>query len=150
MNEPDALGAERVRETIGMRRFARLKRRAEFQRVGRGRRTQAPSFTLQANRRAESLGFARFGLTITKKVGNAVERNRIRRRLREALRLTVGLETRPDHDYVLMARRETLGRRFEALQADMRRAFSQASAAGAKADRGSARRPVQDNRDKPQ
>jgi ribonuclease P protein component len=50
-------------------------------------------------------------------------RNRIRRRLKEALRAASPLETRADSDYVLMARREALARPFAALVDDMRRAF---------------------------
>ena len=68
--------------------IGRLKRRAEFQRVGRGRRKAVEAFTLQAARREESRGGPvgpRVGFTVTRKVGHAVVRNRIRRRLKEAL-----------------------------------------------------------------
>ncbi len=71
---------------------------------------------------------------MTKSVGGAVERNRVRRRLKEALRAAAPLEAESDHDYVLMARREALGRRFAALIDDVRTAF------------GAARRPGADNR----
>lgn len=107
--------------------LGRLTRRAEFQRVSRGRRVSVETFTLQFRRRAESgkgvLPWARVGLTVTKGVGHAVERNRVRRRLKEALRAASPLETEGDHDYVLMARREALGRRFAALVTDVRTAF---------------------------
>ena len=63
------------------------------------------------------------GLTVTKGVGGAVERNRVRRRLKEALRAAAPLEAERDHDYVLMARREALGRGFVALVDDVRTAF---------------------------
>jgi ribonuclease P protein component len=66
---------------------------------------------------------ARVGLTVTKSVGHAVERNRVRRRLKAALRAAAPLEAERDHDYVLMARREALGRRFTALVDDLRTAF---------------------------
>jgi ribonuclease P protein component len=97
--------------------FGRLTRRAEFQRAARGRRAQTQAFTLQANARAEPLRFAgpRIGLTVTKKVGNAVVRNRIRRRLREALRRASALEALPDHDYVLIVREAALTLKFETL-----------------------------------
>jgi ribonuclease P protein component len=110
----------------GRQPLGRLTRRAEFQRVSRGRRKTSEAFTLQAARRPEQQNaaqVARVGLTVTKKVGNAVERNRIRRRLREALRAAAPLETREDCDYVLMARREALGRQFDALIEDLRQAF---------------------------
>ena len=106
--------------------LGRLTKRAEFQRVSRGGRVSVETFTLQSRRR-EGTGreafSARVGLTVTKSVGGAVERNRIRRRLREALRAAAPLETETDHNYVLMARREALGRRFAALVNDVRDAF---------------------------
>ncbi len=104
----------------------RLTRRAEFQRVSGGRRASAQTFTLQSRRRdgpEPGTAGARVGFTVTRKVGNAVVRNRIRRRLKEALRAAWPLEAKADHDYVLMARREALGRRFAALVDDMRAAF---------------------------
>jgi ribonuclease P protein component len=72
---------------------------------------------------------------VTKSVGGAVERNRVRRRLKEALRAAAPLEAEGDHDYVLMARREALGRRFAALVDDVRTAFRAARRRGAE-DRG--------------
>jgi ribonuclease P protein component len=105
----------------------RLTRRAEYQRVSRGRRLSVAAFTLQSRRRDETekevVPGARVGMTVTKVVGNAVVRNRVRRRLKEALRDATPLEAEGDHDYVLMARRETLGRRFTALVEDVRTAF---------------------------
>ena len=118
--------------------LGRLTKRAEFQRVSRGGRVSVESFTLQSRRR-EGTGreafSARVGLTVTKSVGGAVERNRIRRRLKEALRAAAPLETESDHDYVLMARREALARRFAALVQDVRDAF-RAARRGATNDRG--------------
>jgi ribonuclease P protein component len=109
-------------------RPGRLTRRAEYQRVSRGRRLSVAAFTLQSRRREETgeeeaVPVARVGLTVTKAVGNAVVRNRVRRRLKEALRAATPLEAEGDHDYVLMARRETLGRRFTALVEDVRTVF---------------------------
>ncbi len=122
------------REVLG-----RLTRPAEFQRVSRGRRVSAETFTLQSRRRegteTEAVLSARVGLTVTKGVGGSVERNRVRRRLKEALRAAQPLEAEGDHDYVLMARREALGRRFAALVDDVRAAFRAARRRGAD-DRG--------------
>jgi ribonuclease P protein component len=106
--------------------LGRLTKRAEFQRVSRGRRASVETLTLQSRRRegAEAAAHcARVGLTVTKKVGGAVVRNRIRRRLKEALRAAWPLEAESDRDYVLMARREALGRRFAVLVDDLRKAF---------------------------
>ncbi len=118
--------------------LGRLTKRAEFQRVSRGGRVSVASFTLQSRRREatgrQAFG-ARVGLTVTRKVGGAVERNRIRRRLKEALRAAAPLETESDHDYVLMARREALARRFAALVQDVRDAF-RAARRGATSNRG--------------
>ena len=66
----------------------------------------------------------RIGLTVTKKVGNAVVRNRIRRRLREALRKIAPDAGLPDHDYVVMARDRALTLGFEALIAEIGAAFA--------------------------
>jgi ribonuclease P protein component len=124
MNEPDACPSAPARAPGETHEITRLRRRADFQRAARGRRARLEAFSLQANRRGapDPLG-ARVGFTVTKKVGGAVVRNRIRRRLKEALRLSRNLETRPDHDYVVMAQREALGRRFDLLLADLERAF---------------------------
>lgn len=67
----------------------RLKKRAEFQAVAAGKRVSRPGFVLQAR---ASTGDRhrppRFGFTVTRRIGNAVVRNRIRRRLKEAVRLS--------------------------------------------------------------
>jgi ribonuclease P protein component len=125
--------------------LGRLTRRAEFQRVARGRRVSVETLTLQSRRREgtekESVSGARVGLTVTRSVGGAVERNRVRRRLKEALRAAQPLEAEGDHDYVLMARREALGRRFAALVDDVCTAFRAARRGGAdRRGRGSAAR----------
>ena len=105
--------------------FGRLKKRAEFQRASRGGRWQGEAFVLQATQRDEaSPDGPRVGFTVTRKTGGAVERNRMRRRLKEALRLTEKLAAKPDHDYVLIARRGALARPFNLLRADLNRAFA--------------------------
>jgi ribonuclease P protein component len=121
--------------------LGRLTKRVEFQRVSRGRRISGKTFALQSRRREETEregpSSPRVGLTVTKSVGGAVERNRVRRRLKEALRAAAPLEAERDHDYVLMARREALGRRFAALVDDVRDAF-RAARRGAADSRGRA------------
>jgi len=96
----------------------RLKERQQFLAVAKGARLHDAAFTLQAkvqpaDAQTES---RRFGLTVTKKIGNSVERNRIRRRLRAALRdkrVTQNtLPNSPACDYVIVARRECLSLRF--------------------------------------
>ncbi len=106
----------------------RLKRRAEFLRVaGRGRKAAVPGLVLQALERADA-GPARLGFTVTKKVGNAVVRNRTRRRLREAARLLFAREPVSGVDLVLIGRDGTRARPFAALIDDLRRALSRVGA----------------------
>jgi ribonuclease P protein component len=86
---------------------AKLTRRAEFVRAASGRKIRTNGLTLQMIA-ARPGGPARFGLTVTKKTGGAVVRNRIRRRLRAALQSATALAARPGHDYVIIARTEVL------------------------------------------
>jgi ribonuclease P protein component len=96
----------------------RLRQRADFLAVADGARVNGPAFTLQGRRRDDS-GPIRVGFTVTKKNGTAVERNRIRRRLREVVRRTDKMALRPDHDYVLVGRRAALSRDFAAMVDDL-------------------------------
>ena len=88
-----------------------LKHRSEFLRVRNGLRWATAAFVIEAKSR-DGVSFAyavppeiqRFGLTVTKQIGSAVVRNRVRRRLREALRKIGSAHTRPGFDYVLIAR----------------------------------------------
>ena len=102
----------------------RLKRRAEFLRVAaKGRKAPMPGLVLQALRRDDTAP-ARLGFTVTKKVGNAVVRNRIRRRLKEAARLLLADRPVSGADLVLIGRDGTRKRAFRALQADIARALA--------------------------
>lgn len=99
----------------------RLKKRPHFLRAAGGRKLHSALFTLQAIRRPLDEGLEpRVGFTVTKKVGNAVERNRIRRRLREVVRVTPDLGIKPSHDYVIVARRSVLGQPFSGLASSLR------------------------------
>jgi ribonuclease P protein component len=85
----------------------RLKRRADFRAAAKGRKVARCAFLLQARDRGDD-GPPRFGFTVTKRIAaKAVERNRIRRRLREAVR-QVGASGARGYDYVLVARRPAL------------------------------------------
>jgi ribonuclease P protein component len=113
----------------------RLRKRAEFRAVASGTRVSRPGFLLQALRagRAGKERPPRFGFTVTKKLGGAVVRNRIRRRLREAVRLTGDGE--PGTDYVLIGRHAALTLQFERLVADLRSGFKELSRRDSAANR---------------
>ncbi|MGN6748997.1 MAG: ribonuclease P protein component [Xanthobacteraceae bacterium] len=109
----------------------RLKRRSEFRAVAQaaGARAHASGFVLQARPRGER-GPPRVGFTVTKQVGNAVERNRVRRRLRELVRLAPPALLQAGHDYVLIARRAALKVAFEAMLQELGGAIHRVHRAG--------------------
>ncbi|MBS0547964.1 MAG: ribonuclease P protein component [Proteobacteria bacterium] len=80
-----------------------------------------PGFVLQAAplRPDFTVPTVRVGFTVSRKVGNAVIRNRVRRRLREVARLVIPGRARPDLDYVLVGRQAALTREFAVLQQDL-------------------------------
>ena len=95
----------------------RLRQRADFLAAATGVKIPAAAFVLQAKRCAD-VGPARFGFTVSKKVGNAVERNRVRRRLREIVRLDGATRVQAGHDYVLVGRKAALAMPFERIKQD--------------------------------
>jgi ribonuclease P protein component, eubacterial len=86
----------------------RLKSRPDFLAVQKGLRLRGPYFLVEMIDRGDPAAAPRIGYTVTRKQGNSVERNRMRRRLREAVRVTEGVSFLPGHDYVLVARRDCL------------------------------------------
>jgi ribonuclease P protein component len=109
-----------------------LKRQSQFKRVRGGVRWAGPLFVMEGRRRADADhkmdGLVtpkgpRFGFTITRKVGGAVVRNRIRRRLKEAIRTLSSPLMRADHDYVVVASRVAHDYPFAGLQDALREAF---------------------------
>jgi ribonuclease P protein component len=124
-------------------RVGRLTKRPEFLRVAAGRRKWVtPGMVVQARSRDEAppasaaaalnasegaaetdrAGPPRVGITVSRKVGNAVQRNRARRRLRAAAREALPDVGRPGVDYVLIGRAGTLDRAYTDLLADLRQA----------------------------
>jgi ribonuclease P protein component len=118
--------------------FERLRKRAEFRAAAGGKRVSREGFVIQAVAPGRE-GPARFGLTITKKIGNAVVRNRIRRRLREVVR-QAGSGARDGTDYVLVGRRAALTLEFDRLIADLKGGLA------ALANAGGAKKPERDPR----
>ena len=108
--------------------LVRLKTRADFVHVAaRGRRAVRPGFILQAAARpveTES-GTVRIGFTASRKVGNAVIRNRAKRRLRAVAAQVLAQHGRPGTDYVLIARSTTGDRAYPELVADLETALHQ-------------------------
>ena len=95
----------------------RLKKRADFQRAAKGLRASASSLTVQA---APGAGDAvRVGFTTTKKLGCAVIRNRVRRKLRAAAAAIPAIAWEAGNDYVVIARAEALRRPFADLLGDV-------------------------------
>lgn len=110
-----------------MTSFGKLTRREEFLAARKGRRWSAAAFTAQIARRAaadEARPLPRVGLTVSKKTGDAVERSRIKRRLRAAVRASDAGRAEPGADYVLIARREALTQPFDRLAADVAAALA--------------------------
>jgi ribonuclease P protein component len=129
-----------------------LKRRRDFLRVAEGVRAAKPGLVLQARPMPDGdpsvpvrVGSpdgdsgvpVRIGFTATRKIGNAVMRNRARRRLRAAAAAVLPGAARPGHDYVLVARAGTLTRDYAALVDDLSRAVDDVHRA-----RGGGRKPA--------
>lgn len=100
-----------------------LKKRQDFLNVRDGMNERTVGLVVQGRPQTDALGYWRVGFTASKKVGNAVERNRAKRRMREVARIVLGDIGKPNWDYVLIAKRHiTKHRDFEKLQNDARRA----------------------------
>jgi ribonuclease P protein component len=102
-----------------------LSRRADFLAANRGLRIARPGFVLLA--RPNEVGEIRFGITVTKKIGNAVVRNRMKRRFRELLRDVLPVEGLPGHDHVLIGREGGVERDFALLRSELSAALKRAS-----------------------
>jgi ribonuclease P protein component len=100
-----------------------LRKRADFLAAQSGLKAGAPTLLLSRALAPNGLGAARLGFTVTKKIGTAVVRNRIRRRLREAARLVFPDGAVAGFDYVAIARPAALTADFSTLLDDMKRAL---------------------------
>jgi len=106
-----------------------LKKRKDFVRIAQdGRKFVTSGLVLQALKRPDDNPFGdgvRVGFVTTKKLGNAVKRNRIRRRLRALAREFLPQMAQPQSDYVLIGRVVAYDRKFSSLQSDLKRALKE-------------------------
>ncbi len=103
-----------------------LTRRADFVAANRGLRVARPGFVLLTHPNG-GCGI-RYGITVTRKVGNAVVRNRMKRRFRELLREALPVAGLPDHDHVLIGRETGIERDFASMREDLATALARAAA----------------------
>jgi ribonuclease P protein component len=112
----------------------RLKRRRDFLAAAAGAKASTAGFVLQERPRGDG-GPARVGFTVSKKVGGAVERNRVRRQLREIVRLSAARSLHGGSDYVMVGRRAALDMSFSRLAEDFAGALARLDRVRRPADR---------------
>ena len=112
-----------MREPRAEQSLGRLTKRPDFVAAASGRRFHTDRMTVQARLREGSGLGLRFGLTVTKRVGHATERNRIKRRLRAAIPSAGQAYANIDADVVIIGRRDILSADFDLLIDDLRRAL---------------------------
>ena len=111
--------------------IVRLKARSDFLRVAQGGARRMRGLVVQARRQpGNAPNTIGLGFTVTRKVGNAVTRNRVRRRLREAARLVLPVAGQGGVDYVVIGRQGALDQPFPALMEDLRKAITKADPYG--------------------
>ncbi len=106
-----------------MRGYSVIKKRSDFLAANRGKRYATPGFVLLVKDRQDASSDIRLGITITKKVGNAVVRNRMRRRFRALAQEMLGHNGQPGADHILIGRDSGIERDFGALRSDMVKAL---------------------------
>lgn len=143
IGEPAEIASERGSTAAGeLMVLDRMTRRPDFLRAARGRKAVTRGFILQSFRRPATDLVAsdapRVGFTVSRKVGGAVVRNRVRRRLKEAMRAVGPRAARTGHDYVMVGRRGAITLPFPDLLGDLERAFRNVHAVSGKPHRNKA------------
>ena len=103
-----------------------IRLRRDFLAANQGRRVPTAGFVLLVRQREDGDAAMRAGYTVTKKIGNSVVRNRLKRRLREIVRLVLPAHGHAGADHVLIGRDTGLTRDFAVLQADLAKALGKA------------------------
>ena len=106
-----------------MRGYSVITKRSDFLAANRGKRYATPGFVLLVKDRQDESADIRLGITITKKVGNAVVRNRMRRRFRALAREMLAHNGKAGADHILIGRDSGIERDFAELRADMTKAL---------------------------
>lgn len=119
-------------------KFEKLRKRPDFLLAAKAPALSRGAVFIQMRKRPDEDPTVRVGFTATKKIGGAVDRNRAKRRLREAARLVLPLHARPSHDYVFIARGGTGSREWGRLLDDVKTALISLAA---EYDRGGAKVP---------
>ena len=109
-------------------RLVTLVRRADFLAANRGKRAPTPGFVLLVRKRGDDDDLVRVGYTVTKKIGNAVVRNRMKRRFRELVRDTFPQFAILGADYVLIGRSSGIERDYASLAAELKRVLTKLAA----------------------
>ncbi|MCE7795180.1 ribonuclease P protein component [Sphingobium sufflavum] len=120
-----------------------MTRRADYLAANRGQRQTTPGFILLVRDRRDGDPAARLGITVSKKVGGAVVRNRMKRRFRVLGRELLDAHALPGSDHVLIGRKDGVERDFAALRAELQAALARAAKKAAKGqgERGQGERP---------
>jgi ribonuclease P protein component len=103
-----------------------IRLRRDFLAANQGRRVPTAGFVLLVRQRGDGDALMRAGYTVTKKIGNSVVRNRLKRRLREIVRLVLPTQGHAGADHVLIGRDTGLTRDFAQLQTDLAKALAKA------------------------
>ena len=127
-----ALSEQEFKSGVSDLKPGRIKQRKDFLCARNGARSHGRAFVLQGLKRNDGSDETRFGFTVTKKIGNAVKRNRARRRLREAIKQVdqSALATLVGHDVVVIAKTDALSQTFQELVDALTKSLQQLVANG--------------------